>query len=204
MIIESWLNDRASNTTRGLIMSAYIIVNFAAMTVGQLAVTLSPPTGFALFSIATMAVAFAAIPVAMTRSAQPAPITLVRFRPMALYRAAPVGVVGVGLIGVTNGAFWSLGAVSAAGAGLSVVAAAIFMSVATAGGALAQWPAGRLSDRMDRRFVLIGLLALATLGGLALAFLPLSFEGLFILAFLFGATTLPTYSIAAAHVYDHT
>jgi hypothetical protein len=203
MIIESWLNDRATNETRGLIMSAYIVVNFVAITIGQLTVTLYAPTEFSLFAIATMAIAIAAIPVAMTRSAQPAPITLVRFRPAALYRSSPVGVVGVTLIGVANGSFWSLGAVSAVGAGLTPAEAAIFMSIATTGGALTQWPVGRLSDRIDRRIVLMSLLAVAALVGLALAFLPLSHGGLYFLALLFGMATLPTYSIAAAHAYDH-
>jgi len=203
MIIESWLNDRATNATRGLIMSAYIVVNFVAITIGQLTVTLYPPTEFSLFAIATMAIAIAAIPVAMTRSAQPAPITLVRFRPLALYRSSPVGVVGVALIGVANGSFWSLAAVSAVGAGLTAAEAAIFMSIATTGGALTQWPVGRLSDRVDRRIVLMSLLAVAALVGLALAFLPLSHGGLYFLALLFGMATLPTYSIAAAHAYDH-
>jgi MFS family permease len=203
MIIESWLNDRATNATRGLIMSAYIVVNFVAITIGQLTVTLYPPTEFSLFAIATMAIAIAAIPVALTRSAQPAPITLVRFRPAALYRSSPVGVVGVTMIGVANGSFWSLAAVSAVGAGLTPAEAAIFMSIATTGGALTQWPVGRLSDRVDRRIVLMSLLAVAALVGLALAFLPLSHGGLYFLALLFGMATLPTYSIAAAHAYDH-
>jgi MFS family permease len=150
-----------------------------------------------------MAIAIAAIPVAMTRSAQPAPITLVRFRPAALYRSSPVGVVGVTLIGVANGSFWSLGAVSAVGAGLTTAEAAIFMSIATTGGALTQWPVGRLSDRVDRRIVLMSLLSVAACVGLALAFLPLPHGGLYFLALLFGMATLPTYSIAAAHAYDH-
>jgi len=204
MIIESWLNDRATNATRGLIMSAYIVVNFAAITVGQLAVTLDAPTGFALFAIATIITALAAIPVALTRSAQPAPITLVRIRPAELYRSSPVGIVGVTLIGVANGAFWSLGAVSAVGEGLSAAQAAFFMSIATAGGALMQWPAGHLSDRVDRRLVLVSLLSVAAIIGLALAFVPVPLTGLFILALLFGMATLPTYSIAAAHTYDRT
>jgi MFS family permease len=204
MIIESWLNDRATNATRGLIMSAYIAVVFAGITVGQFAVTLDAPTSFSLFAIATIATVLATIPVALTRSAQPAPITVVRFRLAELYHSSPVGVVGVASIGVAHGAFWTLGAVSAVGEGLSAAQAAIFMSIATAGGALMQWPAGRLSDRVDRRLVLISLLSLAVIIGLAMAFVPVPRGGLFVLALLFGMTTLPTYAIAAAHAYDRT
>jgi MFS family permease len=86
---------------------------------------------------------------------------------------------------------------------LTAAGAAIFMSVATAGGALMQWPVGRFSDRVDRRIVLITLLCVAALSGLVLAFVPLPRIGLFLFALFFGMATLPTYSIAAAHAYDH-
>ncbi len=203
MVIESWLNDHATNRTRGLIMSAYIFINFVAITIGQMAVTLYAPTEFTLFAMATMAMMVAAIPVAMTRASEPAPVTRVRFRPLALYRSSPVGIVGVSLIGVANGSFWSLGAVAGVGAGLTAAEAAIFMSIATTGGALTQWPVGRLSDRIDRRLVLITLLCLAATSGLIIAFVPLPRTGLFVMALVFGMTTMPTYSIAAAHAYDH-
>lgn len=203
LIIESWLNDRATNADRGLIMSAYIVVNFVAITAGQFMATLAPPTAFTLFAVASLVISLATIPVALTKSAQPAPIALVRFRPAALYRSSPVGMVGVTLIGVANGAFWSLAAVYAIGEGLTSNEAAIFMGLATIGGAIAQWPAGRISDRIDRRVVLIVLLAAAVIVGFLLAFLPITGELWMVLGFLFGATTLPTYSIAAAHAYDH-
>ncbi|KAB2856149.1 MAG: MFS transporter, partial [Bauldia sp.] len=126
MVIESWLNDRASNADRGLIMSTYIVVNFIAITAGQFMATLAPPTAFTLFAAASLVISLATIPVALTKSAQPAPITLVRFRPKALYRSSPVGMVGVTVVGIANGAFWSLAAVYAIGEGLSSVQAAIF------------------------------------------------------------------------------
>jgi len=111
--------------------------------------------------------------------------------------------VGVTVVGIANGAFWALAAVYAVGEGLDSRQVAIFTGLATIGGALAQWPAGRISDKVDRRIVLIVLLALAASVGLALAFLPIS-GGLWIpLAVLFGITTLPTYAVAAAHAYDH-
>jgi MFS family permease len=203
LIVESWLNDRATNQTRGLIMSAYIVVNFGMLAVGQALVTLYDPRQFPLFAIAALAISLATIPVALTRSAQPAPIALVRFQPAALYRSSPVGVVGVTAIGVAHGAFWSLGAIYALSRGLSVSEAAIFMSCAVIGGAIAQWPAGRLSDRIDRRVVLLTLLALAICVGVALSLAPANRNAILILGFLLGACMLPSYSIAAAHAYDH-
>jgi MFS family permease len=134
LVIEGWLNDRASNETRGLVMSSYVIVNFGAFTVGQLLVTLYPIEAAGSFMIAAMLASLAIIPVALTRSAQPAPIAIVRFRPVQLFRAAPVGLVASLVVGVANGAFWGLGPISAAGSGMNVRDVALFMSAATLAG----------------------------------------------------------------------
>jgi MFS family permease len=158
---------------------------------------------FSLFAIAALTISLSAIPLALTSQAQPAPVALVRFRPMALYRASPVGLVGALMVGIANGAFWSLGAVAAVSAGMSTRAAAAFMALATAAGALSQWPVGRLSDRMDRRVVLIGLLAAASVFGVLLAFVPPVGKLWFVLGIFFGLAIAPTYSICAAHTYDH-
>lgn len=202
LIVESWLNDRATNQNRGFVMSAYIIVNFATITVGQMLVTTASIHDFTLFAVASILISVAVLPVSMTRSDQPAPITLVQFRPRLLYRTAPVGVIGALLIGVANGAFWSLGTVFATGRGLDAQGAAIFMSVAVVGGAVMQWPIGRLSDQFDRRTVLAGVMAAAASVSAVLALLPTGLYGLMVMSLLFGMTTLTGYSVAAAHAYD--
>jgi MFS family permease len=204
LVIESWLNDRASNDTRGLVMSAYVVVNLGALAVGQMLVTLYPIDGYRNFMVAAILTALAIVPVALTRSAQPAPITIVSFRPRQLYQAAPVALVACFLVGVAIGAFWALGPLSVAADGFSVAEVAAFMSIAVVGGALAQWPAGRLSDRMDRRVVLMTLLAGATLTSLVLWLFAPTGALLVAFGFVLGAMALPGYSLAAAHGYDKT
>lgn len=203
MVIESWLNDRATNHNRGLVFAAYIAVNYGAIAVGQAIVATGSPGDFQLFLIAGLAIGLATLPVVLTRSAQPAPIALVRFRPVELFRRSPVGVVGVTLIGLATGSFWTLAALFGVGSGLSDDQAALFVGVAVIGGVLAQWPIGRISDRFDRRVVLLALLLAATVIGLATAFLPLSNQARIIAAFPLGVTLLSCYSIAVAHAYDH-
>jgi MFS family permease len=204
LVIESWLNDGATNENRGLVMSTYVAVNFAALTVGQMLVAVYPIGEAGGFMIAAMVSSLAIVPVALTRSAQPAPITIVSFRPWQLYQAAPVALVASFMVGVANGAFWGLAPLSAAGSGLDVEGVALFMSSAVVAGALSQWPVGRLSDRIDRRLVLVSLLIGAALTGLALWLVAASKLTLLIFGFLFGALTLPGYSLAAAHGYDKT
>lgn len=204
LVVESWLNSSTTNDTRGLVMSSYVVVNYGAFTVGQVLVTLYPISAAGDFMIAAILGAIGIIPVALTRSPQPAPIKVVRFRPVQLYRAAPVGLVASSMIGMVSGSFWSLGAISAAGSGLDVGHVAMFMSAATLAGAINQWPVGRLSDRIDRRIVLLVLLISASLVGFLLWLTAAS--GMILIGFglLFGALALPTYSLAAAHAYDRT
>lgn len=204
LVVESWLNDHASNATRGLVMSAYVIVSFAALTVGQMLVTVYPVQQASSFMVAAMLLSLASVPVALTRSAQPAPITIVSFRPIQLFLAAPVALVAAFMIGLANGAFWSLAPVFVTGSGLEPERAAQFMAVAVLAGAIVQWPVGRLSDRVDRRRVLLVLLAGAMTTSFALWLLPASGGVLLGLGALFGALALPGYSLAAAHGYDKT
>src|SRR3546814_15394214 len=77
------------------------------------------------------------------------------------------------------------------------------MSVAVLAGALGQWPFGRLSDRMDRRKVIIGAACCAALAGLLFVlWSPSSVTGLLAVVFLFGLFTLPVHRITVAHMND--
>jgi MFS family permease len=204
LVLESWLNDGAANDTRGFVMSAYVTINYLAIVAGQMLITLYPVERDGVFMMAAMLAALAIVPVALTRSAQPAPITLFRFQPRTLYEAAPAALVASFAIGLANGAFWALGPISAAGSGLDQNAVALFMSVAVLAGALVQWPIGRLSDRIDRRIVLLVLLAGAAATGVGLWLYAATGTLMLTFGFLFGALALPGYSLAAAHAYDKT
>ncbi len=204
LVIESWLNDRASNETRGFIMSSYVMVIYGAFTAGQMMVTLYPIKGTEDFMLAAMMASLAIVPVALTRSAQPAAITMVSFRPWQVYKTVPVGLVASFAVGAVNGAFFGLAPVSAARSGLSTAEVAVFMSAATLAGAAAQWPAGRMSDRIDRRRVLLVLLVAAAVSGLLLWQFATNSLLLVGFGFVYGGLALPGYALAAAHAYDKT
>lgn len=202
LVVESWLNDQATNETRGTLISTYVTVNFTVITLGQMLVTLFRPDSFVLFSIASILVSLAAVPIVMTRSSQPAPITIVRFRPLRMFRLSPTGTVSIFLIGMATGSFWSLGPVYASAASGSVTDAALFMSAAVLGGAVLQWPVGKISDGIDRRQVMIALALFSALAGVAIVMMPYAIWPWLLLGFAFGAGLLPSYAIAAAHVFD--
>ncbi|WP_338722044.1 MFS transporter [Devosia sp. XK-2] len=202
LVVESWLNDQATNETRGALISTYVTVNFTVITIGQMMVTLFQPSSFILFSIASVLVSLAAVPIALTRSSQPPPITVVRFRPMRMFRLSPTGTIAIFLIGLATGSFWALAPAYANIVSGNIGDAAWFMSAAVIGGALAQVPAGRLSDRIDRRKVLIGLALICAAVGAALWLTAETSLVWFALGGAFGAGLLPAYAIAAAHVFD--
>ena len=205
MVVESWLNEKSTNENRGLVFSVYTIINLTVITVGQLLLMTADPKSFPLFAFASILVSIAAVPVALTRVDQPAPLEVVQLRLVRLFRISPVGVVGCIAVGVANGAFWSLAPVYALDAmGDSAVSSvAIFMSIVVIAGAIGQWPLGRLSDRIDRRLVIIGACLGSATAGLGMVLLAAYIPyGVFIFGFMFGLFAFPVYALSVAHLND--
>jgi len=204
MIIESWLNEKSTNDTRGFVFSLYTIINLTVITIGQLMLGLDRPENFQLFILASILVSLAAVPVAMTKAEAPAPLRSVKIRLGHLYRLSPGGVVGCLAVGLANGSFWALAPVFAQNKGADSWGVAIFMSVAVIAGALGQWPLGRLSDKMDRRRVIIGAACGSAVAGMIFVlWAPPWGDGLLALAFLFGLFAFPLYGLSVAHMNDY-
>jgi MFS family permease len=203
MVIESWLNEKASNENRGYIFSVYTVINLTVITLGQMLIIIDNPSPLFLFALASVLVSISAVPVALTKAVAPTAPERVRLRLLHLYRISPVGVFGCFGIGLANGSFWSLAPVFAQSDEQGPSAAAIFMSVAVIAGAISQWPIGWMSDRMDRRRVIIVLCVGAAIAGCALYGMAFPTQ-LAILAGVagFGAFAFPLYSICAAHLND--
>ncbi|HXH03719.1 MAG TPA: MFS transporter [Candidatus Competibacteraceae bacterium] len=204
VVVESWLNDLASNEIRGRLLSLYMVVTMLAMAGGQYLLTLAPPGGYTAFILASALVSLAAIP--MCLSANPAP-AFKATEPLGLrdlYRISPLGFVGALGVGMAHASFYGMGAVYANRIGLPLALVSTFMAVPTLGGMLSQWPLGWLSDRWDRRrvitlitFLAAAVAALAGLVGQHSVPLLLACMG------LFGVFSLPLYSLNIAHTNDH-
>lgn len=204
MIVESWLNERATNETRGTVMSIYVVILFSFMMFGQVSIADMDITSFVPFAVASVAVSLAVIPVALTTTAQPAPIALVQFRPVKLYRNSPAALVGTFLIGIANGALLMLSPLYGSQIGFDTNQAAIYAAAIIGGGVLSQWPVGRLSDKIDRRLVLMGLgIATAAVAVLIALLSASDFITATGLAVAIGICSQPAYSIAAAHAFDY-
>ena len=204
MVIESWLNERATNENRGTVFGLYMMVTYAAITVGQMMVATTDVGNAAPFMLAGILFCASLIPTAISSAASPQPLAEVRLDLRRLYANSPVAAVGCVLIGVANGAWGTLGAVYGARAGISAFEIALMMSLVVVAGALAQLPVGRASDRTDRRYVLSAAAFGAALFALSLfAFAPRSGTVILILTAGYGALAYTLYSIAVAHANDH-
>jgi MFS family permease len=204
MIIESWLNERATNETRGLIFSLYMTVTYIAIVAGQMSIVLGDISQTTFFIIAGILYCLALLPTAMSTASSPAPLKEVKLDLKMIYRNSPVSFVAMLLIGIANGAFGTLAPVFGADVGLSTITIATMMSITIFSGAVMQLPAGRMSDRIDRRYVLAGLAAVAGLSGLAIVVvMPSDIGVLFGLISLYGAMSYTLYSIIVAHANDY-
>ncbi|KAA9006101.1 MFS transporter [Histidinibacterium aquaticum] len=204
MIVESWLNERADRNSRGRIFGVYTMVNLAATTAGQLALTLGDPSGFFFFVLAALVYSMALLPTALSATTTPTALASVSLDLPALWRNSPIAVFAVLMTGLSNGSFGALSAVYAARVGLTLREVAFFASVPILAGALAQIPVGELSDRFDRRKVLIGIAALALVAdGIFVLVSPSGTWANLATAGIFGAAVFSMYPLIVAHANDH-
>ena len=204
MIIESWLNERSTNETRGTVFGLYMMVTYGAIMGGQLAVAAGDVNTASLFMMTGILFCLSLIPTAVSTAVSPKPLAEVSLDLPALYRNSPIAFAACLLVGVANGAWGTLGAVYGARVGISTAEIAVMMSLVVVAGAVAQLPAGRLSDRTDRRYVLAGAAAGAAIFALLIVVIaPTSGTVILIMTALYGAMAYILYSIAVAHANDH-
>ena len=203
IVCESWLNDKATNATRGQLLSLYMIVNMGGMGLGQLMIGLGETGGVGLFLMASVMVSIAVVPILITVNAAPnfeAPDRL-GFR--RLLQVSPLSVVGMAISGLIISMLFGMGPVYGRNLGLNNTEIGYFMTSIMVGTLLLQYPVGRLSDKFDRRVVILGAassgavcIAIASFFG-ANQFLPL-----LIFTMIFGGLTFSLYSLFIAHAND--
>jgi len=204
VVIESWLNERATNENRGIIFSTYVMITLTMMAVGQLMTLLYEPGDLRLFAIVSVLISLAAIPVALSTSPTPEPPHSVQVNVRRLFQISRSGALGCLAAGLANGSFWALAPVFTMAVSGDPTVAAWFMSSAVVGGALAQWPLGLLSDSIGRRKVLTLAASLAAVVGILT--LTLAADAGFVVINLLGAAwgffAFPVYGLAIAHAND--
>jgi len=202
VVAESWLNDSSTNETRGQTLSAYLIVQMMGIVAAQWLLNFADVAGFILFIIISVAVSLSFAPILL--SVSPAPMFRTT-KPMSLrqlFVASPLGVVGIFLLGGIFAALFGMTSVYGTEKNMSVGEISIFVGIIYIGGMLLQFPIGWVSDRMDRRLLIIGI----TLAGGLVCLLAFSAASnltiILICSFIIGGVANPLYSLLLAYTND--
>ncbi|MDE0236233.1 MAG: MFS transporter [bacterium] len=202
VVVESWLNDMATNATRGRLLSMYMVSSMGGLTLGQLLLNGADPFGFELFVISSVLISAALVPITLSATSAPPLVVPESLSLRQLISLAPTGVLTAFCAGISHGTLLGVGAVYAAYEGLPTSRIALFLVAATAGAIAFQWPLGSLSDRMSRRAVIFTVAAAAAaIAGIMPLIEPGSAVSL-VLMFCFGGATFPLYSLGIALAGD--
>lgn len=202
VVAESWLNDQVDNSARGQVLSLYMVVQYAGLASGQLLLNVADAASSHLFILASILVSIALIPISL--SSKPAPL-FESPSPLPLrelFRITPTGLMGCAVAGATTGALLGMGPVYAQSAGLDVWGTSMLMAAAITGGALLQIPLGRLSDRVWRTDVIIGVSLAAALVAAAVPFAGTGQTPRIVAFIVLAALLLPLYALVLALAND--
>jgi len=209
IIVEGWLNDRANNRTRGQLLSVYMMIIYIGMGIGMLVLSVTDPKAYEPFIIISLLMSLALIPILLTKRKAPTFRKIKSISIQKLYQISPCGTVTSFLFGLANSSLSTLLAVYCASKNFTLLEISFTTCLLTFSGAIAQWPIGFISDRVDRRKVIVGVAFGATIAAYFLFKYTdtvsdlnsskfLFYSLIFIYSFLF----LPTYSLYLSHTND--
>ena len=199
---ESWLNNSATNETRGQALSLYMIMQMAGIIAAQALLNFGDPSGYILFVIPSVLVSIAFTPILLSVSQAPAFETTKRLSFAALYRASPLGCVGMFLLGGVFSAQFGMSAVWGTAEGLTIKQISIFVAAIYVGGLVFQYPIGWASDLLGRRQLVLWLSAIGGVAMLLPVVFSLNFTSLLVIALLMGGVSNPLYSLLVAYTND--
>ena len=203
VIMESWLNDRSTNESRGKILSIYMIITFSFVGLGQFFLNFSDPVKVDLFILISILLSFSLLPILLTSTEAPNFSNPKGLKLKELFNISPLGFISAIFIGLLHSALFGYGAVYAVAKGLSTFEISIFMIIISSFGAILQWPIGYISDKIDRRIILISVTLIASVLSIFIVlFSYISLIIFFIILAVYGGMSLPMYSLAIAHIND--
>ena len=203
IVCESWLNDRADNKSRGQLIGFYMIVLYFSTSAGGMLVNLRATTDAHLFILTSLLISLALVPILLTK--KPAPdFSTPRFLSLKeLYLKSPMAFVGSFSIGMVYSALFGLMGVFGAKIGLSIFQISILVFVNMFVGAIFQYPVGKISDKYDRRTILLSLNLIAIASLIFIYLLgSLSFNLLLVFIGIHSAVSLPYYAVVISHMND--
>jgi len=216
IVVESWLNDRANNRTRGQVLSAYMFITMMALATGTLLLNFSSPEKYEPFILISLLLSIALVPILLTKRKPPKFKKIGSIKVKELYKISPFGTVGMFCTGFIHSSIFTLAAVYGATMNFTIFEISLLLFLITISGGIFQWPIGYYSDLYDRRLIIIGcafagalfcaLSIIASGSSLENMYLATSLEINKIMFFLFvtlyAGTAIPMFTLNLAYVND--
>jgi len=217
IVMESWLNDRANNRTRGQLLSIYMFITLIGLSVGTLLLNFSSPEKYEPFILISLLLSFALIPILLTKRKAPKFKKLGYIDIKGLYKTSPLATVSMLCTGIIHSALFSLGAVYAASMNFTIFEISLLLFIVSAFGGIFQWPVGYYSDKSDRRVTIIFCtFAAALFAFLAIVASGTSLENMylatsvgmdkimfFVYVALYAGMAIPLFTLNLAYVNDY-
>ena len=217
IVMESWLNDRANNRTRGQLLSIYMFITLIGISLGTLLLNFSSPEKYEPFILISLLLSFALIPILLTKRKAPKFKKLGYIDIKSLYKISPLASVSMLCTGIIHSALFSLGAVYAASMNFTIFEISLLLFLVTVSGGIFQWPIGYYSDKSDRRLIIIFCTFFSALfcflailsSGASLQYMYLATSlGLdkimfFIYVTLYAGMAIPMFTLNLAYVNDY-
>ena len=199
---ESWLNNSVNNDNRGKTLSIYLVVQLLGIVIAQGLLVLGDPAGFTLFIVLSVLVSVSFAPILLTVTPIP---PFEATKPMGfseIYNVSPLGVVGMFVLGGIYAGMFAMAPIYATEVGFSLAQISAFVASFYVGGMLFQYPIGWISDRMDRRFLILLVCAAGAGAALVAALFGGSYTVILAASFVFGGLANPLYALFLAYTND--
>jgi len=217
IVMESWLNDRANNRTRGQLLSIYMFITLIGLALGTLLLNFSSPEKYEPFILVSLLLSSALIPILLTKRKAPKFKKLGYIDVRGLYKTSPLATFSMFCTGLIHSALFSLGAVYAASMNFTLFEISLLLFLITISGGVFQWPIGYYSDKSDRRVIIIFCtFAAALFSFLAIIASGSSLENMylatnvgtdkimfFIYASLYAGMSVPLFTLNLAYINDY-
>ena len=202
IIVESWLNEKSSNSQRGQILAIYTIIFYLSTALGQLFLTIPKDSEFFVFTVGSVLVLFSLITIAMTKIKEPILKPFEQYSFPKLYSIVPLALTGSFIGGFFVGSFFTMLPLTILHKFDSTTILSIFMSLTLIGGLVSQWPIGKLSDKYGRRKLIAFCGFFTAFVSLLFIIVPELNSYYYILALLLGVTIFAIYPLSLARAND--
>lgn len=203
IVAQSWLNDAVGNSIRGRVMAVFYVSYIVGMGFGSALMGVLDINSSQAPLVGIIFTALSMLPIGMTRLAQPPAPEAASVALRRAWQISPVGITGMFAVGGLSMMIAGFAPIHATAKGFTQQEVATLMFAMPLGTLLFQIPFGWISDRTDRRYVLIAASLLVAIAGVAAArFDAATLAVVLLIYIIWSGASESIYSLSSAHAND--